>query len=290
MQPPISPTTQLCAVIGDPVAHSMSPALDNAAFAARELDFVYTAFHLRDVPAALAGMRALGNFRGLSVTIPHKRAALAAVDTIDPVAERIGVINTVTNDNGVLRGMNTDGYGVLRAFEAAGVSLRGRRILLLGTGGAVRAAAFTLVDRAEPAGLTILGRTPEHVQTLVDAVQPVASMPVRGGHLVAEIGDAMGTHDVAIQGTPLGMAPERTGDSPVPAGLWRAEQVAFDMVYNPRETRLLREATAAGCITLPGLDMLLYQATLQFEAWTGVSAPVDIMRTALEAGLATRTT
>ena len=148
--------TKICAVIGNPVEHSLSPAIHNAAYAELDLDFVYVAFRVEDLKSALAGMRALENFRGLSVTIPHKLEALKYLDAVEDVDRRIGSINTVVNDGGTLTGLGTDGPGALKAIAAAGVEIDGKRVLLLGAGGAARAIAFTLASRKKPAEIMVL--------------------------------------------------------------------------------------------------------------------------------------
>ena len=154
----INADTRLCAVIGHPVAHSLSPVLHNAAFRAAGLNCVYLAFDVTDVAACLQGMRAMPAFRGMSVTIPHKMAVMPHLDEIDPMARVVGCVNTVTNESGRLVGSVTDGVGTLRAFEAAGVQLAGRRILFLGAGGAVRAVAYAMALQSAPACITLLGK------------------------------------------------------------------------------------------------------------------------------------
>ncbi len=277
--------TQVCAVIGNPVKHSLSPAMHNAAFAAAGLNFVYVAFQVEDVEGCLRGMRALPGFRGLSVTIPHKITAMHHVDEVDDLARRVGCINTVTNEGGRLHGTTTDGLGTLRAFADAGVSLAGKKILFLGTGGAVRSVAFAMAEHSQPERITILGRTPGNVQELAKDLAD-AGAPVAAGSLIDDLDAAVRSHDVLIQGTPVGMYPERVGETCVPAALLRPEQVVFDMVYRPLKTRLLADAEAAGCTTIPGTAMLVNQAVLQFERWTGKPAPREIMLGALLRSLA----
>ncbi|MFP4501772.1 MAG: shikimate dehydrogenase [Candidatus Hydrogenedentota bacterium] len=277
--------TQVCAVIGNPVAHSLSPAMHNAAFAAAGLNYVYVAFEVADVADCLTGVRALPGFRGLSVTIPHKEAAMQHVDHVDPLAARVGCINTVTNTDGRLAGSNTDGLGTLRAFSEAGVSLAGKRVLFMGAGGAVRAVAFAMLERAGVAGITILGRSPERLHRLLDNLRSAATVPVEGGTIAADTAAAVATHDVIVQGTPMGMYPHHEGATCVPAALLQPGHVVFDMVYRPMKTRLIGDAEAAGCTVIPGLEMLVNQAVLQFEQWTSAAAPRAVMRAALVAEL-----
>ncbi len=269
--------TRLCAVIGNPVSHSLSPAIHNAAFQSLDLNCVYLAFevtHLRDF---LNGMRAMPNFRGVSVTIPHKIAVMDMLDSIDPLALQIGSVNTLSHDGGQLSGSNTDGPGALRAFDEAHISIQDKRILFLGAGGAVRAVAFALANR-NPSAIAFLGRTPEKVRGLADDLLYHYAITIETGHLIHDIETFINHYDIIINGTPLGMYPEREEHSPVPEALLRDSHVVFDMVYRPRKTKLIREAEDAGCKTIHGLEMLLNQATIQFETWTGIKAPATVMR------------
>jgi shikimate dehydrogenase len=274
----IDTSTQLCAVIGNPVAHSLSPHLHNAAYQAAGLNFVYMAFQVSDVKACLDGMRSLPNFRGLSVTIPHKVAVMDHLDEIDAMAAHVGSVNTITNEDGRLIGSTTDGPGTLRAFDEAGVSLDNKRVLFLGTGGAVRAVAFAVAEQSGADSVTILGRTQGNVEALVRDLSEGTDGSKTGGSLESDLQEAVASHDVIIQGTPVGMAPDDS--SLVPAALLRSDQVVFDMVYRPMKTRLLREAEAAGCTTVLGIEMLINQAALQFERWTGAACPTEAMRSA----------
>lgn len=277
----IDAKTALCAVIGKPVGHSLSPAMHNAAFEALGLNYVYLAFEVEDVAACLIGMRALPNFRGLSVTIPHKLDVMPHLDEIDPMAGRVGSVNTVTNEKGRLVGTTTDGLGTLRAFEEAGIEIAGKSVLFLGSGGAVRSVAFAFAERANPAHITILGRTADKVSALATDIENGAGLTVATGTLDTGLDAAMKSHNIIIQGTSVGMHGHDEGGSLVPAALLRPEHAVFDMVYRPLKTRLIQDAEAAGCKTILGLEMLVNQAVLQFEAWTGVAAPRTVMRDAL---------
>lgn len=277
----IDTSTQFCAVIGNPVGHSLSPAIHNAAFAATGLNFVYGAFRVEDVGPCLAGMRAMGGFRGLSVTIPHKVAAMAHVDELDAMARRVGCINTVTSEHGRLLGSVTDGTGTLRAFREAGVELKGRKILFLGAGGAVRAVAFALALEPGVAGLTILARDSAKAAELAHDLESAGGCPTQSGDLAAQIEGAMAEHDIVIQGTPVGMYPRHEGAMCIPEGMLRRSHIVFDMVYRPLKTTFIQEAEAAGCTAILGSEMLVQQAAQQFETWTGVAAPVEIMRDTL---------
>ena len=270
--------TQICAIIGNPVAHSLSPAIHNAGFAALGLDFVYVAFRVEDVRQALAGMRALENFRGLSVTIPHKLEAMKYVDGVAPVDRHIGSINTIINDNGKLTGFGTDGPGSLKAFRDAGATVAGKNVLMLGAGGAARAIAFTLARDAGPSELNILDIDGHTVTRLAADLAAGTDAVIRSEVMTDKaLSNAMGRADIIVHCTPVGMHPKENA-SLVPKALFRPGQVVFDAVYNPLETRLLRDAKACGLRVISGVEMFINQAVLQFERFTGVPAPEEVMR------------
>ncbi len=281
----IGASTRICAIIGNPVAHSLSPAIHNAGFAALGLDFVYVAFRVEDVGRALNGMRALENFRGLSVTIPHKLEAMKYVDDVAMVDRRIGSINTIINDNGRLTGLGTDGPGALKALRDAGATVAGKNVLMLGAGGAARAIAFTLARDASPSEINILdidGSTVNHLAADLDAGTDTM---IRSGIMTDNaLNDAMSVADIIIHCTPVGMHP-REGMSLVPKSLFRKGQVVFDAVYNPLETRLLADAKASGLRVISGVEMFINQAVLQFEHFTDTPAPEEIMRRVVMAHL-----
>jgi shikimate dehydrogenase len=274
----ISHKTQFCAVIGNPIAHSLSPAIHNAAFEELDLDFLYLACRVEDVGGALAGMRALSNFRGMSVTIPHKIEAMKYVDEVAPVDRSIGSINTVINENGRLIGLGTDGPGALKSLGDAGVVVDGKHLLMLGSGGAARAIAFTLARNTRLAELLILDINESMLQGLAADLKTGTDAPIKPGVFTeSSLTAAMESADVIIHCTPVGMHPNEDA-SLIPAGLFRPEQVVFDIVYTPLETKLLAEARSRGLKTIRGVDMFINQAVLQFEHFTGVDAPVEVMR------------
>lgn len=274
----ISPATRLCAVIGNPVGHSLSPALHNAAFNSLGLDFVYVAFRVEDLKNALAGMRALENFRGLSVTIPHKIEIIDYLDDVADIDRTIGSVNTVINENGRLYGCGTDGPGALKALLDAGVSLDGANILMLGAGGAARAIAFTLARCARLSRLVILDINRQMLDGLTGDLQAGTDAAVEGGLLDSmSIAARVMAADVIINCTPVGMHPHED-NTLVSAELFRQGQVVFDIVYNPLETRLLKDARSKGCTVVSGVEMFINQAVLQFEKFTGAAAPQEIMR------------
>jgi len=277
----ISAKTQLCAVIGNPVAHSLSPAIHNAAFAELNLDFVYLSFRVEDVKHALAGMKALENFRGMSVTIPHKIEAMKYVDEIPWVDRKIGSINTVINKKGKLIGLGTDGPGAIKAIADAGVEIDGKNILMLGSGGAARAISFNLAQKTKLRELLILDIDKPMLQQLTADLKagtdaPITSEPLTEGSLAGAMADA----DVIIHCTPVGMHPNEDATL-ITAELFRPEQVVFDIVYTPLETKLLADAKSRGLKVICGVEMFINQAVMQFEQFTGLDAPVDVMRRVL---------
>ncbi|NCO32387.1 MAG: shikimate dehydrogenase [Armatimonadetes bacterium CG2_30_59_28] len=274
----ISPRTQFCAVIGNPIAHSLSPAIHNAAFQHLGLDFVYLACQVEDVEGALAGMRALSSFRGMSVTIPHKTEVMKHVDEISDVDRSIGAINTVIHEGNKLIGLGTDGLGALKALADAGVEIAGKNVLMLGTGGAARAISFPLARTTKLAELTLLDINEDLLRSLsadltCGTAAVIKAEPLTQGSLTA----AMGKADIILHCTSVGMHPHENA-SLIPLNLFRPGQVVFDIVYNPFETKLLTEAKARGLKTVPGVELFVNQAVLQFEQFTGVDAPVDVMR------------
>lgn len=274
----ISPGTRFCMVIGDPIAHSLSPAIHNAAYAELGLDFVYVAGRVEDVKGALAGMRALDNFRGMSVTIPHKVAVMQYVDEIGDVDRAIGAINTVVRDPDRLVGLNTDGPGALKALVDAGVDLSGKNVLMLGAGGAARAIAFTLAWDNRLARLELLDIDQAFLEALAADLTAGTQADIASEVMTDQVlATAMGAADVIIHCTPIGMHPKE-GASLVPPSLFRPGQVVFDIVYTPLETKLLVDARARGLQTISGVEMFVNQAVLQFERFTGADAPIEVMR------------
>jgi shikimate dehydrogenase len=273
-------------LFGHPVGHSLSPAMHNAAFEELGLPYVYVAHDVQPgcVARALDGVRVMG-YRGLSVTIPHKVEAMQGVDRVDPTAQGIGCINTVVNEDGQLIGYNSDGRGALNALRDAGVDPQDKRVLMLGSGGAARAIAITLVCEAPPVRLGILGVELDELDRLVADAQGRGPTAVEGGELNdRSLADEIASADVLLHCSPIGMHPNEDA-SLVQLGLLRPELAVFDAVYNPRRTKLLQDAAAAGCRTIEGIEMFLGQAYVQFELWTGQPAPRKVMRQVVEAKL-----
>jgi shikimate dehydrogenase len=278
----IDTRTQFCGVIGNPVGHSLSPAIHNAAFRKLGLNFVYLAWHVEAIGEAIKGLRALGNFRGASVTIPHKVAAIPFLDHVETTAQKIGAINTIVAEKGELTGYNTDATGALRALKMGGVALRGKRIVVLGSGGAARAIAFALAAESGAEKLSLLGIEDVERTRLAQDIRSTTVVAVEDSYLdESTLRRVLPAAHILIHCTPVGMSPKVEATC-VPASLLHPDLAVMDIVYNPLETRLLKDAKHVGCKTIPGLEMFLNQAVAQFELWTNQPAPVDVMRTVLE--------
>ncbi len=267
--------TTICAIIGNPVEHSLSPLMHNAAYEKLGLNFAYTAFKVENIQDAISGIKALG-IRGVSVTIPHKLSVMPLLDVIDETAKVIGAVNTIVNDDGKLTGFNTDCEGAMRALEEV-AELTHKKVILIGAGGAARAIAFGLQQKN--ANVLIINRTIEKAQELAKKTS------AQYGDLskLPEIKNA----DIVIHATATGMTPN-INESLIPKEYFKKGQVVFDIVYNPKETKLLQEAKEAGCKIVYGYNMLLYQAVGQFERFTQKDGPLAIMKDVLVTELSRR--
>jgi shikimate dehydrogenase len=273
----ISGKTRVCGVIGDPIEHTLSPIMHNAAFKALKLDFAFLVFKVKvaDVEKAVSGMRALG-IHGLNVTMPHKSAVINYLDEVDQAAKAIGSVNTILNKDGRLFGFNTDGVGALQALRENGVEPRGKKVLLLGAGGAARAIAYTLAREADE--LVILNRTAKQAAELANLLKQTFDRKVVADALSPNaIKDTLQDSDVLINATSVGMKPN-ANQTPVAFEWLRPDLAVMDIVYNPVETKLAKDAKAAGAKVVSGFEMLIYQGAASFEIWTGHSAPVEVMR------------
>lgn len=273
----ISGRTRIFGVIGDPVEHVMAPAINNAAFRKLGLDFLQVPFRVKkeDLGKAIEGMRAL-NIRGINVTIPHKVAVMPFLNELDPLAERIGAVNTIANDGGVLTGYNTDAPGFLQALLGEGIEPKGRNVVILGAGGASRAVSFILAERGS--NVVILNRTLERAKELADVVSGALRKEIRALKLDREnLARELGGAHILVNTTSVGMSPN-INETPVSADLLKSKLVVFDIVINPIKTRLLGEAEVAGAQTIRGVDMLVWQGVVAFEIWTGLKAPYELMK------------
>ena len=269
----------LCYLIGYPVGHSMSAVMHNAAFMELGLDFAYQLLEVRpeDLEKAVSETLRASDVRGINVTIPHKVSVMGYLDEIDLEAVRIGAVNTIVNNEGRLKGYNTDGIGALRAIRERYGDLRGARAVILGAGGAARAISYKLAENVSE--VRILNRTPSRAEALSDYLSSlrecraeISSDDLSRDSIRASLEGA----DILVNTTPLGMHPD-TEASPVDQDLLSPGLLVFDAVYNPPTTRLLREAEASGSRVLKGVSMLVYQGVAAFELWTGREAPEAVM-------------
>lgn len=267
----VTARSSVCLIIGDPVAHSLSPTMHNAAYSALGLPFVMAAAHVRAefLTAAIAGFKALG-FRGLAVTMPHKVSIIPLLDDLDPTAREVGAVNTVVHSESTLTGYNTDWLGILTPLERL-TDLKGRRVALLGAGGAAQAALYACTSRG--AHVTIFNRSLDKAQALATRWQCAASTL----DAVQEIASC----EILINTTSVGMG-EFISESPIASDCLTSKQIVFETIYAPRSTRLVCEAEARGARVIRGIEMFLEQGLAQFQLHTGVKPPPDVMRHALE--------
>ena len=266
----VNGATRVAGIIGDPVAHSRSPAIHNAAYAALDLNWVFVAFPVSagGVAAALSGARAMG-IAGLNVTMPHKTEAAALCDVLSPTAATLNAVNTVVPRDGMLVGDSTDGEGLVRSLRDEGIDPSYSKVVVLGAGGAARAIAHSL--GAHGARVTVAARR-------LDAAVAAAALAVDGEAVdLALVGPVVAEADVVVNATPLGMQGEAP---PFDPELLVGRRLVLDTVYHPTETPLLAAARARSVPAANGLGMLVHQAALAFEAFTGAAAPLAVMRAA----------
>jgi shikimate dehydrogenase len=267
----IDGSTQIVGVFGSPITHTASPAMHNAGFAALKMNWVYLPFRVepQNLRQALFGIRDM-NLRGVNLTVPHKVLALDIVDEVDAAARKLGAVNTVVVEAGKLRGFNTDGYGFSKAIkEDLDMSLKAKRVLILGAGGAGRAIAIQCNNEGA-AKVTVANRT---------AGRWPGTIPLEA----ATLARVMGQVDLLVNATSVGLKPGEI--LPLTREMLRPELAVYDTIYRPSETELIRQATAAGAKVANGLSMLLHQGAKSFEIWTKRKAPLAVMRRALRAAV-----
>lgn len=279
--------TLLAGIFGYPIGHSISPAMHNAAFGKAGIDAVYEAWETTpdDLSEGVSSLRG-ENYLGANVTVPHKQAVMEHLDEIDVLATRIGAVNTIVNMGGQLVGFNTDALGFISSLRGeAGVNVLGLKIVLIGAGGAARAAAYALAD--ERAGeLTIGNRTVERAESLSKELRKAGAETVSFGISDPDFLSACERADLIVNSTSVGMLHgPAEGESPIPANVISPGCVVYDMVYNPTRTPLLVDAEKAGARVVGGLPMLVYQGAAAWTLWTGREAPVEAMFTAVEEAL-----
>lgn len=266
-------------LIGDPVEGTLSPAMMNAAFRSLGLSHAYVAVRVPEklLVEAMTGLRAM-DVAGLNVTIPHKISIITLLDRLDESAATVGAVNTIKNAHGKFIGFNTDGAGALRNLEAKFGKVDGKRVLLLGSGGAARSIAFSVAKAG--AGLMIANRKVARAKELASAVE--SRLGVKVGYMPmnrTQLKKAIKASDILINATSVGMRP-KADETLVTSDMMHGDLVVYDIVYKPLRTRLLQEAELAGARSAEGLGMLVQQAALAFEIWTGKKAPVKVMEAA----------
>ena len=274
--------TKQLGVIGYPLSHTLSPVFQQAALDYHAIPVTYSAWptppeSLRETVKRLRG----AEYMGFNITIPHKEQLLDLVDDVNDMARNVGAVNTVVNRSGVLTGHNTDTYGFVKSLkEKADFDPKGKSVLLLGAGGAARAAAYALAGEGVER-LTIANRTVGRAESLVEDVSSVL-----GEIEAVSLENVSGDADLIVNSTSVGMASgDGAGQTPIKAASIPRDALAYDMVYTPAETPFLRSAQAAGARVLGGLWMLIYQGAAAFELWTGKHAPVDVMYQAAQQAL-----
>jgi shikimate dehydrogenase len=277
VQPAINAATRVCAVFGSPIKHSASPAMHNAAFAARGLNWCYIACEVdpKNLRTAIAGAQAMG-FAGINLTVPHKLLAMDMVDTLDASAKKWGAVNTILFNERGSTGFNTDADAIITSLrEDLTLKLGGAKVLLLGAGGAGRTTALKLAS--ERVGeLFLVNRTQSKAEKLADEIKKqFPSVKVATAYPKGKV-------DLALNATSLGLKPEDGLPLDGKQFMLKQTRAVYDMIYRPAETPLLAAARAAGCKTANGLGMLLHQGAKAFEIWTGRTAPLEVMRRALE--------
>ena len=275
----ITAHTKVFCIIGHPVEHSMSPTMWNPVLKelGPDLNYVYIAYnvHPDNLEKAVNGFRAL-NIKGINVTIPHKETIIKYLDEIDPIALAMGAINTIKNENGYLRAKNTDADGAKKSLLEAGCKISGKNILFLGSGGVARAICYKLSEDANKIVLTDL--IEDRAIKVAKEVKEKMGANIEGKKSNnAVVKEEIKKADILINATPIGMHPE-VGVSPIPKELLHSGLFVFDVIYNPLETQLMKDAAEIGCKTLGGLDMLVNQGVLAFEWWIGKEPNANLMK------------
>ena len=280
---PITGHTGLICLLGSPCAHSVSPMMHNASFEALGLDYRYLAFDVNEetLPTAVAGLKVLGA-RGFNLTMPDKNLMVSLCDELSTAARIIGAVNTVVNEDGRLVGHNTDGIGYMQSVKDAGYDIIGKKMTLLGAGGAATAilvqAALDGVAEINVFNVrdNFFGRAEEIVAKLNERTECKVTLHDFSDPEVLRASIAEST--ILVNGTSVGMAPNVDRTIITDTSMFHKDLFVFDVIYNPQETRLLREAKEAGCKTGNGMYMLLYQGAASFKLWTGEEMPVEIIK------------
>lgn len=273
--------TKCIGILGWPVEHSMSPSMQNAAFAASSLDYTYIPLpaHPNQLAVAIEGLKALG-FVGANVTIPHKIAVIPYMDVLDKSAEMVGAVNTIVIKENKLYGYNTDAIGFIQPLIKKGKPLSERKVVLLGAGGAARAVVWGLIEQGV-AEINIGVRSLEKAQELIDTFSSLVTIKAHSWPS-AEFNTKLRHCDILVNSTPIGMYPHIEDEPPIDWSLLKRGITVYDLIYTPAKTRFLQQAEALGHLIINGSEMLVEQGAAAFTLWTGLPAPIDTMYLALE--------
>ncbi len=295
----ISGTTEVVGIIGNPIEHTFSPVMFNAAFKAKNLDYTYVPFKVEknNLSNAIKGAKAL-KIRGLNVTIPHKQKVINELDKFDIMANLIGAVNTIDFKDNLSKGYNTDCVGAVRAIEEV-CSIKDKNVVIVGAGGAARAIAFQIAIE-EASNLTMINRSSKKAKSLIYDIKTLLSadftdnsklddITVDFSHIdmnfnyggLEDLPNYLNNTDILIDTTPVGMHPNINDEAIATSEMMHSDLVVNDIVYNPLETPLLKEAEKANATTISGIKMLLYQGAENFKIWTGEEAPLEIMEKTL---------
>ncbi len=271
----INSKTRLLCLIGNPVEHSVSPQMHNAVFKSMGLDFSYVSFNVNNLSDAMKGVRALG-IRGGNITLPHKTGVKKYLDVCEELSTGMNAVNTFVNDKGVLKGFNTDGLGAVKALEDEGIRIKGEKVAIVGAGGASKSISYVIAGK-KPREIVILNRTPEKAESIRKAIGKFGvkakALELSRKNIKTELSNS----GVLINTTSVGMHPG-IGETPVGKEALHKNLAVMDVVFNPLETRLLREAGSKGARTINGIGMLVNQGVLAFEIWTGKKPDAELMK------------
>lgn len=276
----ITGKTKVIGVIGHPIEHSMSPPMHNNAFKDLRMDYVYVAFHVlpENIGDLIQSCKTL-NIGGLNVTIPHKTSVIKYLDEIDETAEKIGAVNTIQFKNGIAKGYNTDGIGAIKSIQEH-VSLKDKKVLIIGSGGASKAISFTLINE-KIKSLVIANRTEDNAIDLIENITKQSSFEDISYSSIEDAGEIIPDVDIIINTTPIGMYPNHEVEPPIKTDNITNNHVVLDIIYNPLETMLLKQARLNGAKTINGTSMLINQGLVSFKIFTGQNATYESFEEAL---------
>lgn len=276
----ITGKTRIVGVIGHPIEHSMSPPMHNNAYRQLNMDYAYVAFHVlpENIEKLIESCKTL-DIRGLNVTIPHKTTVIPYLDEIDETARKIGAVNTIQFRDGIAKGYNTDGTGAIKSIQEY-TSLEDKNVLIVGAGGASKAIAFTLINE-NINSLTIANRSEENARALMENIKQQTGFDKINCQTLKQTKDAVDDADIIINTTPIGMYPKHEAEPPIKTDKITRKHVVMDIIYNPLETRLLKQARINGATTINGTSMLINQGLASFEIFTGKKATYESFEEAL---------